>query len=289
MPKGVYDRSGENPEKPSAFEQPMDTHERQGEGATVYEKIQKEEGAVTQERPPMTSGETVERFMPRSARDSLYLGERHLKKMGMEGAVPSSLAHVKEVIGDKVYITMPDPRYYTKQPAIQRSRELRWDSFEVPTDENGQPYSCGFSGADLVYALVDRKEYLAKLDRHNAYSHSFTKGVIERRITTNNDGGGEVGSFNDKDPDSIEAEKERIHRWFDKNKTSLPAGISVEEYEEKIGAAAILEMERYHARGGRTAQPNEYEEYEARMREQEKAERSRKGNGKVSFPGSPTR
>lgn len=273
------------PKRPTQKEEPMpEGNGPQHAGARDYDNVTTEQEAVSQERKPVADGEVNERFYPGEVRDAVYLSPEDLEEMGMEGAIPTSLADTDKP-GNKVYKVIRAPSRYQKQePGRVRRLKMRNRSVTIPTDANGDPY---YATEDTIYVLQDRAEYLASLERHNKYCEQFTGGVIAGNVeATGPASGATIGNFRTKDRKFMEEQYAQSRRALLGMKERWPHEMSLAEIEQKVGPERTLEIERRHARGGRGERPGEYAEYEKRMQEAEKA---KKGNRSFSFPGGPVK
>lgn len=262
------------------FEAPMASNEPKGEGASVYQDIEETQGAVTQERRPIAPGEATQKLFPGEIRDSVYLSPKDLRDMGMEGAIPSSLADTAKE-GDRVYVCVRAPEHYGKvDPGGLRQKRLRWPSMEIPKDEQGQYH---YATKDLIYATIDRKEYLASLGRHNKASEVFTRGLIEGVVEGTSSNPGLVETFRGGDQEFLNKKRTEAHATFNRGmKTKWPRNMTLAQIEQHMGDEETIRLEREAARGGRSERPGEYEEFARRMAEAGKKKKS------VSLPGMPT-
>lgn len=274
------ERKMPEPSQESGQEQRQESSPRHA-GASIYNEVNNME-FTTQDRGPVAEGEVTERFFPGEMRDRIYLSPEDLHEMGMEGAVPASLADTA-IKGDKVYTCVRAPNRYGKQePGRLRRLKMRNRSVHIPLTPEGEPY---YATEDLIYVVQDRAEYLKKLAAHNKASENFTKGVIEGAVEAAGPSAGATINVFKGDEDSLRKEKAQARVTLAPLKREWPRHMTLADMEKFQGAEETLRTERWYARGGRSERPGEYEEYEAKL-----AEAKKKGGKKTfSFPGQPAK
>lgn len=258
----------------------------QHEGAKRFRTAEDMESA-SQGRAPVTDGEAEERFFPGEIRDDFYLSPDDRRRYGIENAVPSSLADTA-MEGTRVIVAIraPESRLGRLQPGHFRGKRRARQSMEIVRDEHGEPV---MATDDLIFATVDRANYLQSLERHNAATTEFTKGVITGRVETGEAANGFVESFRGSDERFLMRKKDETHAQLAGMKDKWPRGMSIEEIEKYVGVERTKQIERKYARNGRTERPGEYEEHENRLRERSKAAASAGKNKSFSFPGQATK
>lgn len=239
--------------------------------------------ALSQERPPIASGEVTEKFFPGEVRDAFYLAPEDLQEYGIPGAIPASLADTK-MPGDKVYVCLRAPAAYGKQePGYMRRKRLNRPTLEIVRDGEGNPV---YATEDLIYGVIDRSVYLQRLAQHNRASERFTRGLIEGQVETNEaQDDGILQNFRADDPRFIRRKYQEARSALAGMKQKWPPGMSIEDIEKHM-AERTRDIERAAARNGRGVRPGEYEQYEERRAA---AAKKAKTNAKVSYPGQPTK
>lgn len=240
------------------------------------------EESVAGERAPIAPGETAIRKRKGEVFDDFYLSPEDLEQYGIPGAIPSCLAENPEVEADLVYVALRAPAVYGKlEPSHIRAKKRASPSMEIVKDKEGHPV---YATKDHIYAVVSREEYLKKQARHNKETHSFTKGVIERRMEHQDAAEGVLENFKGSDPEFLMKQREKYHAMLSGIKQNWPRGMSIEQIEMHVGAERTAQIERKYARNGRTEREGEGEKFAALMREMD-------GGGKkrsISTPGRPT-
>lgn len=251
------------------------------EGARLQDAIDAN-GPLSQEREPLGDGEQRARRLPGEVLDSFYLSAEDKEEYGMQGAIPSCLADTNAP-GDKVYVCMAAPSVYGKvDPAFVRRKKLRNRSLEIPKDKDGNPF---YAAADLIYATIDRKEYLEKLAHHNEACGDFTRSLIQGSIESKEAESGLIEDFRGSDPKFLWKKYNEARTQLATLKDKWPRSMTLEAIERHMGAEYTERLERKYARNGRTERPGEYEAYATSQRESAK-----KSKGKsFSFPGQATK
>ena len=224
-----------------------------------------------------------ERMTKTEVKDELWLDSEQIRDYGLGDAVLSCQAADDTVPGDRVVIAIRDPNHPMHRGRTSRVRQMqqRYGDVMVAKAPTGAPSDIpGYE--DLIYCSVPRDRWLdIHVRQHDAAMKEFTNSVIAGKIEGRE---GLIEEFK-QDPEALMRAKEETHNRL--RSTGIvekrPANMGYSDVLHFTGAEETKRIERAMARGGRTEQPGEYEEYE---REQAK---SRGKNRTYSTPGRPTR
>lgn len=242
------------------------------------------------DRPNVAPGEVREPPPSIRQHDAITAGwsQRRRNALGL-GDVALECELTPENPAKRVLIGVRRPEQYTVEADRLEVVQSDWASAQAVTNAAGAPMTLF---QDLVAVTISREEYEQARAARDARARQIHEDrTKKRRVQTNE---GPIEEFPQRDIERLRAMVPAMTEAIIAlgGGVRYPPSMSVEEIEHHIGADAVMEDERKHARGGRSERPNEAAEYRKRITEirQRRAQGAgRPGNRTYSTPGRPTR